>query len=467
MNKATIGFLLALVLSVISVTVASIAWPGARLSFLLPAAAVCMAAVLGAYRLCPFRSRPGYYILLVGFTLVVCGILWNINYFTVISGGTFSHPVLHNTDAYTDWHQAVSLMYGDSVPDDILAFRNYSYIIALLLGIFGRDIGVPLMFNALCYGFAIILFAGITFALTRNKQTSLVAMIVASLMCYLMAQATILIKDVPLTMSVAAVACVMVRWNCRLRVSLSDVLFLIVGLVGISLLRPNFLLMLMLGTFILGIKLPKALSSRWLFDSRFVVLFLISVVLFVVMHSCFNATPVSESVGVNGDNLVFVHPQKVRAWDNILVDAYEDMPVWQRILWLPGSLIVQFLIPFPWNFARDMIFGPTLCVAHFGIFWYYAGAVICFGIVAAWRKLSGAMRRLTIWGVVLTILTAYMTSGRVSRYCLVYLPMLLPLAAYTLCEFRNNKKFRIWMVVFTVVLVPVLFVCHHLQMSAT
>lgn len=460
--KINIGPAIIATVCIAAIIAAAVFLPGARLSFMLPATALGAALALWIYSNCTFRTEFGYAVLMVGYTLVVCGIFWNINYYT--SGGElgYGNPLLLNNDHGTDWWGAVNRLYGDRIPEDDFWYigpnRYYGYLIQALLFVFGRDIGVPLMFNAFCYPLAIILIGAISWKTTKSRTTASVTMLVATLMCYFMEQATVLIKDVPLTMCVAAVAFVMVRWLSR-PVNCGDIVLVCFALIGISFLRANFLLMIVLGTLIFFVR-------RRNFDYKYLWLAAGCLLMFFIIHWLFWAPNVADNVGVAYGSGVFDHHANVRAWDTVLEDDYEAMPVWRRVLWLPASVAVQFLIPFPWNFTRDMIYGPTQAVAHFGYFWYYAGAVLIYWIFATRRKSPLSIGRLVIWGVLLTVLTAYMTSGRVSRYCLLYLPMLLPAVGYTLVNFYRQKSFWIWIATFSAMLVPVLLICHKMQMSA-
>lgn len=441
--------------------------PGARLSFLLPAAFAVGALSVLMYGHTRFYTPAGMMVIMAAYTLVVCGIIWNVNFYTEVSGGSYSAPVLVNNDARTDWELAVHRAFGVPLTmfDGFMGVRYYGYIIQGLIVAFGCDIGVPLIFNSLCYVLLLILIGAIAWQLTANRAVATATMAVGALMCYLMVQATVLIKDVPLTMCVAAAVLVMVKWHKGDKVSLSDMCLLAVALAGIAFLRANFLLMLLLGVALFSIR-PGRNQVILKVDVRFIWLGFVVVAIFFVMHTFFTFPTVAENVDAHYGTGVFVHHQNVRAWDRMLTDDYEAMSIWRRLLWLPASVIVQFLIPFPWNFARDMIFGPTECVAHFGYFWYYAGAVLLYWIFALQRRSAAGMRLLVLWGVLLTVATAYMMSGRVSRYCLPYLPMLLPAVGWVLAVHTRRRSLWIWLGVFTVLLVPVLIVCHHLQSSA-
>lgn len=454
-NQALIAVCCAAIVAV------ALIFPGARLGFMLPAAAVCGAVALLAYLSCPFRTQAGAAVVILGYTLVVCGIFININYFTEVLGGSYSHPVLINEDAHADWFRAMNILYGEPIvnPREVVVIRYISYSAAALMWIFGRDIGVPLMFNALCYSMAVILVGAIAWQLTRSKKTATVAIAVTTLMCYLMAEATVFLKDVPLTMCMGAVALVMVRWRMHSRVTSGDILLLVPAVAAIAFLRTNMLMMVVLGLIVFAIR-------RRRIDMRFVWTAAGCVAAFFVVHIAFFAPDPSANIAPSEQTMSLFVTSNSQAFADMIGEEYHAMPLWKRLLWLPASVLVQFLIPFPWNFMRDTVFGPTIAVAHFGYFWYYAGAVLVYWIFALSRRAERPMQLLVFWGVLLYVATAYMNNGRVSRYCLPFLPLLLPAVASALTDSLRQRSFWIWMAVFTALLVPTLVVCHHLQMSA-
>lgn len=450
-----------ILLCVAAIIVAALLLPGCRLEFLLPASFICGAVVFLSYHACSFRTLTGMIVLLAAYTLVICGIILNIHYFTTLSGGTYAYPVLQNNDAYTDWALAINRMFGEPIgePDRILGLRYYSYLAQGLMGIFGRDIAVPLMFNALCYGLTLVMIGAVAWNLTRSRRTATAAMCVTALMCYLMVEATILIKDVPLTLCFALAAYIMIDIRRHGYPSARDFLFFVPVLFGAMILRSNLLLMLALGSAIFAFSRKKSALSFAVMTALYLGAYFLFKQYFLVIDPIDNIT---ADLGTE----IFKEQDNVRAWNTMLHDPYYLMPFWKKLIWLPASVIVQFLIPFPWNFARDMIFGPTEALAHFGFFWYYAGAILIYWIFACQKKSPKSMRLMVLWGVLLTVLTAYMMAGRVSRYCLVYLPLLLPAVAFAVVNYYHRRSFWVWLGIFTLVLVPVLIICHHLQMSA-
>lgn len=406
----------------------------------------------------------------MAYALVVSGILVNINYFTEVSGGSYAYPVLQNTDSNADWVQAMHRLYGDAKPDARFMgrIRNYSYVVEFFCWVFGRDIGMPMLFNALCYAFSLILIGGIAWQLSESRRMATIAMACAALMCYMMVQATVLLKDSMVVAAMSAIALAWARMGRQRKFDALDFWLLAIGIGIIGFVRANMLLMVGAGALIFALRgIPGRRPVRSWLDARYAWVFLAVVAVFIATRIVFPHTPqVAENIEVHHNTGVFVHHQYVAPWDDMLADDYEDMSIGRRLLWLPASVVVQFLIPFPWNFARDMVFGPTECVAHFGYFWYFAGALFLYWLFAAWKESPESLRRLAVWAILLTAVTAYMTSGRVSRYCLPFLPMILPASAWVLDRCAACRSLWIWLAVFAAFLAPTLIVCHHLQMSA-
>lgn len=454
-------FILAFVLCLAMVTVSLVIWPGARFSFVIPAYMAICAIVLGVYGCCRWQSAVGGYLLLAMTTLSTCGAIINVNYFTTVFSVGLDQPVLFNWDAATDWNRA---LYNIGLSNDPGLFnsRHLASIASGLIWIFGIDITVPIMFNVLCYGMTLTAFGSVAYVLTDNRRVALAALVVGSTICYLYNQSTWFIKDVPITLCIATCAYVFVRWRQCRGVKAWECAMLGAAVILLLFLRANFMYMVALGAALMAVR-----RNPWRVDARFVVVIAAAVAMRLVYTEFFVSVSAEALLTVDGGTTLNDSLPPTKAWDNMNGGNYALLPLWRQLVVLPASVVVQFLVPFPWNFGRDMIFGPTFAVAHFGFCWYYAGALILYWLFAVARKCLPTMRLIVLWGVIMTVLTAYMTAGRVSRYCLPYLPLLLPAAAYVAVNCWRRRSLWVWLGVFTALLVPTLVVCYHLQMSAS
>ena len=104
-----------------------------------------------------------------------------------------------------------------------------------------------------------------------------------------------------------------------------------------------------------------------------------------------------------------------------------------------------------------------MAVAHISYFWYLAGALIIYWIFGCAYRAPRRQQLTVVWGVILTVITAYMSSGRISRYCLPYLPLLLPAAAIVALDCRRRRSLWIWLAVFAALLLTALLICYSMQ----
>lgn len=436
--------------SYLIVLVALALWPGASAVTVLCAFTAVGALAACAFAGCRWRSRAGAFLLLAALTLLVCGVIMNVNYYTVCSGGTLTHPVLQNTDADRAWWCAVALIKEDVVPGTFTGYPTYAAIM-----LFGRDIFVAIMVDVLCCLLALVAVGELAWRLTGCRRTAFGAMLAMSLMCYFMVQATLLIKDVPLTLGMASLALGLVRLRQRTPREGVSWALIAVSVVIASVYRPNILFFYIPGAVIAGV------SRRP--DLRFAVVMALCVVAWFAMDTLLQKNPDPVALAAGSPKYDFAQV-KTMVWDRI-TGEYSGFPVWKKLLLLPASVVLQFLIPFPWNFARDMVFGPTLAVAHFGYTWYLAGGLFLYWLVMLARRSPALMVRLALWAILLYVATAYAFSGRISRYCLPYLPLIMPAVAYTVVTSWRDRRLWRWMGIFAALMAAALVVCHHLHTS--
>lgn len=431
-------------------------WPGAHVATVLLGFTLTGAAAWCLLRTCSFDSRMIRGVILLLLTVLTIGVVINTWYFTTASGGTLADPFLQNYDARRSWERAAFIVSGRPIQFSP-ALHDYCAVFwAAFMWLFGCNITVPLLTSTFCAVMAVIVAGKVAFLASDDARVARLTMIFMSLTGYFLSQGTVLIKDCPLTLAMVLMAfglLGMVRDRRPVEIYLPIVLACAITVV----LRPHMLIMYAVGALFfirprrIGVIAPLAVSAACL-----AVMWLGSLV---------GAAVTSPDIVVNSSEDIILSEPSTAAYDGIIGD-YMAMPLWHKLLLLPVPVIVQFLVPFPWNFTRDIIFGPVMVLAHCDYVWYLAGALIVYWLAVMSRRAPAAMLRIVLWGVALTLGTALMTSGRVSRYCLPYLPLLLPAAASAAVYDLKQRSLRIWLGIFAVMLVAVLVVCHHLQMSA-
>ena len=391
----------------------------------------------------------GDYILLAAWATVTLGAISNGGYYTTVMGGTVSDPMFANYDSMRDWNDGSALLAGER------PLATYGYMVGVLR-LICDDVMVVLGANVMCYLLTIVLIGRITYELTPEKRTVIISMLMTALTAYLWAQATTVIKDAPVALCMTALTLLMIRMRrkaCRWwEYAIGALVLMVLAFIRIN---AMFLVGLMAVVMSLGRSENKAPAVALIVPACIAVYFIAKA---AGVHT---PSPV-ELIAVAPDSEAVMADRHTAPWDNMLGGDYCELPVYKKLLWLPASVVLQFILPFPWNFESAYVFGPAKVFSRIGVVWYYCGALLLWWLAARWRQASGTTRRVVACGVLLTIITAYMNSGRASRYCLAYLPMLLPASAMA-CNYLRQRSMRLWLIIFTVLLIILLLICYHLH----
>ncbi|MGN0223963.1 MAG: hypothetical protein ACI4AM_08055 [Muribaculaceae bacterium] len=408
---------------------------------------------LAACLLCKYYTlrdvNGSEYILLAAWATVTLGIICNGWYYTTAMGGTVADPMFANFDSIRDWNDASALIAGER------PLATYGYMVGVLR-LICDDVMFVLGFNVACYLLTIVLIGRITSELTADKRTVIISMLMTAMIAYLWAQATTVIKDAPVALCMAVLTLLMVRMRHR-KSHTWEYAIGIVALMVLAFIRINAMFMVALMAVVMSFGRGESKAPA----------------VALILPACIAAYFIAKSAGVHTPSpvgLIAVAPnadavmadRHTAPWDNMLGGDYTALPFYMKLLWLPASVVLQFLLPFPWNFESAYIFGPAKVISRIGLVWYYCGALLLWWLVAKWRQASSTVRRVVACGVILTIITAYLNSGRASRYCLAYLPMLLPASAMA-CKYLRQPSLRRWLIIFTVLLITALLICYHLH----
>jgi hypothetical protein len=390
------------------------------------------------------------------------GIAVNVWYFTTAYDCTLASPVLHNDDAHLTWHD---LLYMHGLPDGRAAAttrHGYTVIVYAISQVFGVNILAPLMFNMLFVLLCIMTTGGIAAHIFRDTKCPTkyagAAMVATSAVCYFLASGCILLKDALMcfTVSVFVLCTLRLRQLGSQREFAINLTGLAASLAVLYIVRPNMLLLCILGIIIM---------TQW--RSRRLAVTAVGVIAVIVGAWCFNqyvqqASPYMADVVQGNASHIFNGEASHRA-QTLVTGDYQSQPTLKRILLLPANLITQTLIPFPWNFKRDIIFGPTLAYSHvaypYYILVFFVLYYICFEARYAPREMNLALA----WALIVYCIIAYVTAGSISRYALPLLPVFAPCAAYTAVKDITYRRLKICASTYICILVFVLLICYNLQ----
>lgn len=454
-------FLYAQCSSILLVLIALILLPGASVVPTLLAFVGVWAIVALCYKQLPWQSKAGWWTLLISSTILAVGIVANVNYFTVHSGATTQMPVLHNPDAWRYYADALSVMGHESGVPCELKSHGYGLIISWVWQLTGITIVSPLVLNMLFVLLAIIVSGGIAWRLlkeTTSKSGQWVAacaMIMTASVCYFLNSGTLLLKEAGVIFAFSLLGYSLITLaenNVEKKTKYINIAIFTIGALLLAMLRYNFLIMPLIGViFLLKWNKENVITATiiavvcvasWLLISAF-------------LYSNYDAMPHIASKIVRGEGLesaFFLDNPNHRAY-NAIVDGYFEFPWWKKVLMLPMSAAVQYLIPLPWGWGDDIQFGYSLAYAHVSYPWYAIGGLVVYFVISQMRKVPRALARFVAWGGLMWLVPAFLFAGTVSRYALPMLPILIPGAVYVMAQWRQMPRIKLWITCYIVLLV--------------
>lgn len=408
------------------------------------------AAAVAAYRHTDACTRFGQIALTVSAFVLSVGVVANVYYFTTLSGGTDSAPVLQNPDALRNWSDAMYRLGLGGAPAHPV-HGLYGAILAAIFCFTGPSITAGLMLSMAFTLVTLISASTMAMRLCANRKVAATAMLATASVCYLMASGMILIKD---AMVIAAISL------GGLSVSSGRLALMPLGISVMMLMlsRVNYLIYLPL-----GIVITYFAYSRQGWREAAVRLAAVGVILILWM-----APEVSENTsGIAGlaglhSSEVWVHPQQ-HAYYNLVGDFF-SMPLWRKVLLMPVSAVVQFFIPFPWNFGRDIVYGISQVYAHVAYPWYVFGGIFAFFLIFRLKKAPRQLLMFSAFAVLVWLAPCGFCGGTVSRYALPAVPMMAVAVAWTIGGLAGyRRKLYVWMAAWCAVVAICLIVCHRMQ----
>ncbi len=440
--------------------------PGADLTTTLLAFAGGWFAISGIYRLTSWYSKTGLWTLLIATAILSVGIIANIYYFTTVSGGTTELPILRNFDSARIYNDA---LFSFGITADGAALINqhgYGLLASLLWHITGVSIVPLLIMNMLCILLVIILSGGIARNILQpstDNLTAALAMIMTASVCYLMSSGSLLLKDAPLILAIALIGFSLASLRNGGNLVLG-ITFFSAGIVLVALLRFYFIIVAAVGILFFIRLNRRQLTASAILLCICAAAWIFSAVIYQ-QHGISSGEYAADMIGGNSlDNRYFFDSQQHRAY-NEMVDGYFTFPWWKKLIYLPFSAAVQFLIPFPWDFSASSEFGYTQAYARIGYPWYLIGGLILYFLFATWKTAPAALKACFVWGALMWLMPAYLFAGTVSRYALPFIPLLIPAAAYVLERYRSRKSLRMWGAIYCSIIATALILSYTIQHS--
>lgn len=442
------------ILAAIVIIAARALMPGAPWLMTICGAGAILALQQHFYGRSRYSTPVGRIILLAITTLLIVGMIANVYYFTTVCGGTDSSPVLINNDARRYFNEALFYSGLGGEPFNVQGGR-LGWFYSLIFYCFGPSITLLSLICVALMAATLPVVASLTMCLVNNRRTATLAMLAAASVCYFLASGCIIIKDVWIIFGTVLCARAVVSPGS---ISLKWLLF---GIVPLFIVRPNYLIFVILGIIIMfstGIRSKKAcvksLSGA-----------IVCAACLLVSTLAKSTIPATDFAAV-APSIDFTYAESNQmAYYNIIGDTSEATFL-QRLILMPIGAVVQFLIPFPWNWLRDMPFGISYVYAHIAYPWYIFGGIVIYYLFTARNFKNKRLLWFTIWGLICWWAPCYFTMGTVSRYGLPSVSILAPCVAAVIDTSIKRRGFVAWMGIYCTAMAIVLIVCHHLQTAS-
>ncbi len=416
-----------------------------------------------------FNCRKCSWLLLGAAMMIITFAVINLWDWSVGSGATLQAPHLLSDDSgYFHWAQH---HYDGSCPEPRMTFKGLPVTMLLLWKVLGRSVVWPIALNVMMLLLSIVLTGATAVRVAGNRVRSeagfiaFVAILMTSLLGFYVSQGIRVQKEAGLYVGVALMAYALARMTeTQVRNKLwKDVLLFTLGAFILAFYRSNMLYFMTAGVLVM-------LAGNWRLHWRYAVLLLIiCIVAFTIGFLCSSYTMLQQmniATGSGRMSDVFAMHTPSQSPYRGIIGNYFTYPIWQRILMLPITAAIQYVIPFPWLYE----FQPAIdsWLPRLRLMWYVVGGmVLYYYLFIGWRKDRGVGS----WGLVPAVCylgVCYIVGGTVSRYVLPIQPMFVVIATFVFCKLRDGvwrHSFRGWMVGYTLVLIGVLVFCYNLQLA--
>ncbi len=153
-----------------------------------------------------------------------------------------------------------------------------------------------------------------------------------------------------------------------------------------------------------------------------------------------------------------------------MIGPYNTYPHWMRILLLPVTIVVQFMIPFPFETVSAQEGLPLSTAYHrMSYLWYIAALpMIAYYVFYLLRGRGGQkLLILSIWAAISYCIPAYITAGTTSRYAYCFVPILAIMGGYVLYSVLDNRRelnrLMVFAIIYIVLIIAALYLGAHPQ----
>lgn len=351
-------------------------------------------------------------------------------------------------------------------------FPGFPMIMMVMWKVFGLSIIWPQAMNMTFTMTSVVLTGMMTRRLLAHRIPVSPATLVfgaISLMCLLMFYITsgvTILKEAPsflsMTMGGYALSSMMAADDER-RHLWRDIVIFAAACLLMAVVRTTFLYFLAWGVVVITI-------PHWRRDWIVSLCMLVLIAVFMVIGNHFADYSFNRHAEIMGGGWNMQRTFNTeKAYDKSLLGFYFLYSPWHRLLMLPMTMAMQFILPFPvpWvpvtehNEPYLLLF---LTRVTYG--WYlFGGTVLFYCLFMSWRR-GYNIGIWAWWPVTIFIGLAYVMGGTMSRYVLPFQPLMVPIVLFTLYHIyqgRWRKFFLIWIIAILLIVVGISYYYHEMR----
>lgn len=419
-----------------------------------------------------YWCRAGHWLLLAVGSLLAMYVVLSIKACTVDVEYTLEEPLLHSdSGSYYAW--ALS-HYDGRCPEPKLPFKGLPLFMLWQWHVLGVSIAWPLALNYMFTMLTIVMTGKVACRMLCRKFTDVqpstiatMAMLLVSFMGFLISQGLRIQKEAGCALGLLLVGYTLAGMASGETLTRShryrDIAIFVTGCLLMAMVRTNFVYFAVAGAIMMTFSNRRA---NWKYGATLAVLAAVITVAFSIMFSYSFGQQYRTIDG--GDAMALAYKTGVvqQPYANIIGDYYH-YPEWKRLLLLPVTAGVQFVIPFPWLYDYS---GATIftLLPRLRLMWYFVGGACLhyFLYITILHPKSNNLGMWAWWPLALFMIIAFITGGSVSRYALPLQPLFVVIALYVLLKVKRGhyrRSFTLWMIIYAFVLVAILVMCYNAQ----
>ena len=399
----------------------------------------------------------------LGFVAFDCLLCW-----TAPEGYSLQRPDL-TADARNYYKWALN-EYDGSADYAAGSFPGFPLMMMALWKVLGLSVIWPQAMNMMFTLTSVVLTGLITrrvlgqrLPLSSNALV-LYGMLLMCLLPYFFMSGISILKEPPIFLSVTmagyALSAMVSRDDERHRLWWDIVVF-IMACVLLAFVRTTFLYPLAIGVILVAL-------PHWRRDWLLAVCLLLAIALCMVIGNHFAAYSFNRHAEIiEGGWNMQRHFNSEKLYYKSFLGFYFLYSPWHRLLMLPMTMSIQFILPFPvpWIPAGDTPY--LLCFfSRLTYGWYiFGGTVLFYCLFVSWRRHDN-IGVWAWWPVFVYMGMAYVMGGTMARYMLPFQPLMVPMVLFVLYRVyqgRWRKSYIIWIIAILLIMFAASFYYHELR----